>query len=146
MIPMKKALFHALALCLAVSAYAAGPKIPSEVELKAMTLESLLDFNKSVQAEDFTVLYDSISKVWQDQTSPEKLKGLFKTFVDKEIDISPIKKVEPVFNKPAEIDSDDVLVVSGYYPTTPKRVVFRLKYLFEKSDWKLIAIKLDIED
>ena len=90
---MKKYLLFAVALGLAVSAHAADPKIPSEVELKAMTLESLLDFNKSVQADDFEILYDSISKLWQDQTSPEKLKALFQTFVDKKIDISPIKKV-----------------------------------------------------
>lgn len=144
--PMKKYLLLTVSLCLAFSAHAATPKVPSEVELKSMTLESLLDFNKSVVGDDFTVLYESLSKVWQDQTSPAKLKALFQSFIDKEIDISPIKKVEPVFNKAAEIDSDDVLIVSGYYPTKPKRVLFRLKYLTEKSDWKLVGIKIDIED
>lgn len=135
-----------LAVCLAVTVHAASTKIPSEVQLKAMTLESLLDFNKSVKADDFNVLYDSLSKLWQDQTTPDKLKVLFQSFVDKGIDISPIKKVDPVFNKPAEIDSDDVLTVSGYYPTAPKRVIFRLKYIQEKSDWRLVGIKIDIED
>ena len=143
---MKKPFLLAVALCVAVSAYAAPPKIPSEVELKAMTLESLLDFNKSVQAGDFTVLYDSLSKIWQDQTTPAKLKALFQSFVDKEIDISPIKKVEPVFNKPAEIDSDEVLIVRGYYPTKPKRVIFQLKYYSENSNWKLVGIKIDVDD
>jgi hypothetical protein len=143
---MKKALFLAVTLCLAVAAHASAAKVPGDVELKAMTLETLLDFNKSVQAEDFSSFYDTISKLWQEQTSPDKLKALFKDFIDKEVDISPIKKVEPVFNKPAEIDSDGVLLVSGYYPTTPKRVVFQLKYLTEKSEWKLVGIKIDVQD
>ena len=143
---MKNSILLAAALCLVVSAHAAPPKIPSEVELRAMTLESLLDFNKSVQAADFTILYDSLSKIWQDQTTPAKLKSLFQSFIDKEVDISPIKKVEPVFNKPAEIDSDEVLIVRGYYPTKPKRVIFQLKYYSENSDWKLVGIKIDIDD
>lgn len=111
-----------------------------------MTLETLLTFNKGVQAKDFTGFYKDIAKLWQEQTTPEKLQGLFQDFIDKELDISPIKKLEPVFNKPAEINSDDVLVVNGYYPTTPKRVVFKLQYLQEQGDWKLVGIKLDTVD
>jgi hypothetical protein len=143
---MKKAPLIFLGLIIAAVAFAATPKVPSETELKSMTLDTLLTFNKGVQAKDFTGFYKEIAKVWQEQTSPEKLKGIFQDFIDKELDIAPIKKLEPVFNKPAEINSDGVLVINGYYPTTPKRVVFRLQYLQEGSDWKLVGIKLDTAD
>jgi hypothetical protein len=143
---MKKAYLVFLAWTVSAVAFAATPKVPSETELKSMTLDTLLTFNKGVQAKDFTGFYKEIAKLWQEQTSPEKLQGLFQDFIDKKLDISPIKKLEPVFNKPAEINSDDVLVINGYYPTTPKRVVFRLQYLQEEGDWKLVGIKLDTTD
>ena len=143
---MKKAYLVSLGLIIAAFTFAATPKVPSETELKSMTLDTLLTFNKGVQAKDFTGFYKEIAKLWQEQTSPEKLQALFQDFIDKGLDISPIKKLEPVFNKPAEINSDGVLVINGYYPTTPKRVVFRLQYLQEEGDWKLVGIKLDTTD
>jgi hypothetical protein len=123
---LKKAYLVFLALTVATVAFAAKPKVPSETELKSMTLDALLTFNKGVQAKDFTGFYKEIAKLWQEQTSPEKLQALFQDFIDKGLDISPIKKLEPVFNKPA--------------------VVFRLQYMQEEGEWKLVGIKLDTTD
>lgn len=141
---MKIASLLLLSLCLSLSAFAA--EVPPESELKTMTLSSLLAFNDGVQEKDFSAFYKKISALWQEQTTPEKLTELFNDFIDKEIDISPIKKVEPVFNKEAKINSDGLLVIAGYYPTTPKRVVFELKYLEEKGDWKLAGINVKTLD
>ena len=138
---MKKFLLPFCSLAFAVAVYAAD--IPEEKELKSMSQSSLLSFNQSVLKKDFSGFYDEIAALWQEQTTPEKLQTLFKDFIDKEIDLSPIKKLEPVLSSPAAIDSDGVLVVKGYYPTTPARTIFQLKYLEEKGDWKLVGIKVD---
>jgi hypothetical protein len=53
--------------------------------------------------------------------------------------------MEPVFNHPAAIDADGVLLVQGYYPTKPNRVVFQLKYLNE-GDWKLVGIDVKLKE
>jgi hypothetical protein len=75
--------------------------------------------------------------------TPAKLKEIFQTFVDQQMDLSAISGVEPVFNPAPAVDGDGVLVLQGSYPTTPMRVNFRLKYVNEKSAWKLIGIKVD---
>ncbi|MDQ6808915.1 MAG: hypothetical protein M3Z64_05745 [Verrucomicrobiota bacterium] len=138
---MKKLLLPALLFAFALGIRAAD--IPPEKELKPLVQSSLLSFNKSVQAKDFSGFYKDIAAIWQEQTTPEKLGALFKDFGDKEIDLAPIKKLEPVFSSPPSIDSDGVLVVKGYYPTTPARTIFQLKYLQEKDEWKLVGIKVD---
>jgi hypothetical protein len=141
---MKTALFVLFSLCLSVSAFAA--EVPPESELKSMTMDSLLAFNDGVQEKDFSDFYKDLAGLWKEQTTPEKLKTLFNDFIQKEINIAPIKKLQPVFNKDAKINSDGMLVIAGYYPTTPKRVVFELKYLDEKGDWKLAGINVQTLD
>jgi hypothetical protein len=54
--------------------------------------------------------------------------------------------LKPVFNHPAKIDSDGVLIVQGYYPTTPHRIIFKLKYLEEESEWKLVGVDVNLKE
>ncbi len=123
------------------------PEVPDEDEVKTLTENSLTSFGKGVKKKDFSKFYDDIAVVWQKQTSPEKLKELFKDFLDKDVDLPAIvKEKEPVFNHPAEIGENDVLVIKGYYPTTPHRVIFTLKYLQEEDEWKLVGITVDLAE
>jgi hypothetical protein len=110
-----------------------------------LLLESVLAFNQALAAKDFTAVHASISKLWQEQITPAKMKETFQTFIDKGMDLSNVARVEPVYSEPAKIDENGVLVVQGVYPTTPSKVGFRLKYLPEGKTWKLIGINLDVQ-
>ncbi len=130
---MRKLPFIALSLSLALSLRAAD--LPKESDLKSLSKNSLVSFGEAVKKKDFSEFYDDIAALWQKQTTAEKLKDSFKSFLDKEIDLpAAIEGKEPIFNQPAAVDSDDVLTVQGYYPTKPNRIVFRLKYLEEDGD------------
>lgn len=132
-------------LLLSAIAPAQSQSVPSERELKALTRESLLNFNKAIHAQDFTAFHQQISAMWREQITPAKLKEIFQVFIEQEIDLSPVASLEPLFDQPATIDDDGVLVVQGHYPTRPSAVQFRLKYLNEKSAWKLLGIKVDVK-
>ena len=132
-------------LLVAAAARAQTPAVPSQQQLETLTRDSLMAFNRAVQAEDFTSFHKHISQLWQEQITPAKLKSIFATFLEQEIDISGIANVDPVFDKPAAIDDDEVLVVQGHYPMRPSAVQFRLKYVNEKSEWKLVGIKVDVK-
>lgn len=123
------------------------PEVPDEADLKTMTEESLTSFGRGVKKKDFSKFYEDIAVVWQKQTTPEKLKDLFKDFLGKDIDLPAIvKEMDPVFNHPAAIGENDVLEIKGYYPTTPHRVIFTLKYLEEEDEWKLVGITVDLAE
>jgi hypothetical protein len=122
-----------------------APQVPADKELKVLALDSLLSFNKAIQAQDFTGFQKEISALWQAQVTPSKLKTIFQTFIDQQLDLSPITTKDPVFSEPPKIDGDGVLVLQGFYPTTPSKVDFRLKYIYEKTAWKLIGIKVDVK-
>jgi len=119
-------------------------KLPSDKELQAMALESLLAYNKAIQAKNFDSFYQQISKLWRDQTTPEKLKAIFQPAIDKGSDISSIAKVEPTYDKPPAIDEDGVLFLKGSYPTQPSKVTFQLKYIYEDGVWRLVGITTNL--
>lgn len=142
---MKTLLLITLSLATAIAARATD--VPEKADLVSMTESSLLSFGKAVKKKDFSGFYEDIAAVWQKQTTAEKLEELFKDFLDKEIDLpAAIKEKEPVFNQPATINSDGVLMIKGYYPTTPNRIVFQLKYLQEEDEWKLVGIDVNLKE
>ena len=118
-------------------------QMPSDAELKKLTDNTLLSFNSAVQSKDFDEFYKSTSKLWQEQTTADKLLTIFKSFIDKKFDIaSVVKTVKPTFEPAPEINSDGVLVVQGSYPIKPDKLEFVLKYINEESAWKLIGINV----
>ena len=136
-----------LSLSLVTIAALHAADVPDEVDLKAMTDKSMTSFGRGVKKKDFSKFYEDIAVIWQKQTSPEKLSELFKDFLGKDIDLpSVVKEMEPVFNHPAALGENDVLEIKGYYPTTPNRVIFDLKYLEEDDEWKLVGIKVDLKE
>lgn len=121
-------------------------KLPSDDEMKALVRESLLAFNKAVQAKSFVAFHKSIAGVWQKQITPAKLRELFQSFIDAEIDIAPIAKLEPTFTAGPTIDEDGVLSVEGSYPTKPSQVHFKLAYIYEAPQWKLVKVNVRVKN
>jgi hypothetical protein len=121
-----------------------GKQLPNDEKSKALVLDSLLDFNKAIQDKNFDGFHTRISRAWQEQISSEKLKEVFQQFIDKNLDISSIKSVDPVLTDPPEINSNGLLVLKGYYPTHPLKVNFQLKYIYEHPAWKLFGINVNV--
>jgi hypothetical protein len=140
---MRKLLLISLFISLGFRAEAQS--VPPEKELKTLVRDSLLAFNDAVQEKSFAGFYKhELSAVLRDQTSLEKFTAAFKSFFDGGYDISNIAKSEPVFDDPPAVDSDGVLAVKGSYPTRPNKVAFKLKYVQDKSSWKLLGINVRV--
>ena len=132
-------------LLVSFAAHAQSPAVPSEKVLRALTFEAMQAFDKAVEAKDFTAFHKQISALWREQITPAKLKKIFQSFIDQEIDLEPVLQMDPEFDQPAVIDKDGVLVIQGHYATHPSAVQFRLKYVNEKSAWRLMGIKVDVK-
>lgn len=141
---MRKILLITL-LLISLALRADAQKVPPETELKTMVRASLLAFNDAVQEKSFAGFHKhELSTPFREQMPLEKFSNAFQVFLDKGYDISNIAKSEPVFDAPASIDSNGVLAVTGSYPTRPNKVTFKLKYLQEKSAWKLLGINVQV--
>jgi hypothetical protein len=121
-----------------------GP-VPSEAEAKRMALDSLMAFNQALTSKNFDRFYAQIAKLWQAQTTSAKLKEIFQPFLTQDADISPIAKLEPVFDKKPAINEDSFLALKGSYPTRPNKVFFDLTYVYEDQNWKLVGINVNLK-
>ncbi|HMG03808.1 MAG TPA: hypothetical protein VK581_00020 [Chthoniobacterales bacterium] len=120
-------------------------KVPTDKELRKLALDSLLSFNVAVQTKDFGNFYDKSAKLWQKETSPKELREIFHSFIEKEINIAPIAKLEPAFDGTPAVNEDGFLVLKGSYPTKPNKVFFELKYFYEDESWKVVGINVQLK-
>jgi len=119
--------------------------IPREAEIKSLVKQTMLDFALALKAKDFSKFYKNIAKIWQDQSSLDKFSRIFKSFVDKNVDLTGIKDSEPVLEKPPYLDNNGLLRVQGIYDIKPSKAAFNLKYLLENGAWKLAGIKINMK-
>jgi hypothetical protein len=134
-----------LVLLLLSTAALAQNKVPSERALEALVKVTLLSFNDANVTGNYTVFHAKLSKPFRQQFSPERLEETFKDFARKEVDFDIIAAYKPVYAPAPRVDDEGKLLVKGYFPTEPARVVYDLKFIPSDGEWKLIGINVKTE-
>ena len=119
--------------------------VPPEAEIQSLVQHTMLDFALALKTKDFSTFYKSIAKIWQDQSSLEKFSRIFKSFMDKNLDLTGIKDLAPVLERTPFLDNNGLLRVQGSYATKPSKTAFNLKYLMENGAWRLAGIKINMK-
>lgn len=132
------------ALLLAAPAHAEN-KVPDQMMQEILIKTYLLSLNDANVTGNYTVLQAKLAKPFRDQFSPDRLKQVFKEFVDKKIDFGLIAAKPPVASSPTVIDNRGALLVRGYFDTRPSRVMYELDFLPSEGEWKPIKINVDLK-
>lgn len=128
-----------------VQADASKKEVPSDDEAQEMAKATLLEFNRAIQKEDFTDFYDTISKTWKKEITPQKFNEAFAEFIEKKVDISDISAKDADFSPSPSVAKEqgyDMLTLAGEYDTSPSKKKFELKYIPQGKDWKLSRIRV----
>ena len=131
-----------LALLLWLPAAQAQNKVPTERALETLVKSSLLTLNDANVTGNYTVLHAKLSKPFRDQFSPQRLKETFRDFHDKQIDYDVIAALKPVYDPAPAVDGEGRLVVKGYFPTEPLRLLFELDFIPSDGEWKMIRVNV----
>ena len=118
---------------------------PPEAHLKSLVNATMLDFAVAVNTSDFSGFYQNIAKLWQDQTTPEELAAIFKSFSDQNIDLTVLQGLDTTFTQEPSLNEEGWLVLQGQYSTQQSIVYFTLTYLFEVPKWRLVGININVE-
>lgn len=122
-----------------------GKTIPELEVLRQMTDTALRDFAAAVNRADFTDFHGTLSELWKNQITPEKLLEVFRTFVDQKIDLTVLSQYQPVFSEPPAMNEEGFLELTGYYPTQPSILYFTLNYTYEYPDWLLAGVHINLK-
>ena len=117
----------------------------AETDLQFLATGTLLAFDRAVQQGYFDSFYADMSETFRSQISLDEFEGAFKQMAESGGSIIGIINVRPVFDRASGVDDEGVLKLSGYYPTSPSRLLFDLHYVWEDSSWKLIAFRMNTE-
>ena len=143
-IPMTAALLAAFTMA-GLARAADRPTLPPEGELKKMATAAVLDFNEGIRTKDFTKFHAAASTPFRQQVPPDKMRKAFNEFIEKKVDLSRVKGVEPTFDRePAVVQEGRVLELVGHYETPPVNPHFSLKFYREAGEWKLLGINVDL--
>ena len=135
-----------LIMLVTASSAMAQNKVPGERALEALVKATLLTWNDANVTGNYTVFHAKLSKPFRDQFPPDRLKQIFRKFADKDIDIDVVAALKPVYEPAPAIDGDGKLVVNGYFPTEPMRVIFALEFIPSDGEWKLIGINVKTDN
>lgn len=116
--------------------------IPSEEELVRLTDDAMQWVASALNARDFAEFYGKISRVWQNQTTPEELYRSFVLVMAQGIDLSPALEARPVFADAPTVDASGVLRVDGHYPSETQPFSFSLKFVTEDEQWRLLGVNV----
>jgi len=105
---------------------------------------SIHTLGKAVEENNMTVLYNSISQLWQKETSVKKLDKAYGIFVEKKINFLPLAKVLPQVSK-INIAKNGLLTIAGHYSLGKQNLHFKNDYVAENKIWKLAGLSLQFK-
>ena len=122
-----------------------APPLPSANEQRALVRATLIAFAQSVNADDFSILHETLATPFQEQISAEQLRDSFAEFVDEQIDLTVLEPLTPELDAQSGFDEDGALLLVGSFPTEPSKVGFNLRYVSEADHWRLLQINVKVD-
>lgn len=122
----------------------AAPALPEPAEVNRLVSAGVFHLAQSIKLDNFSIVYGHISDHWRQQTTPEELRGIFAGFVEHRIDLTGVVHQNPVLTSKPSIDDEGVLSVEGVYSHELAPFIFRMRFIPEGGDWKLIGIGADM--
>jgi hypothetical protein len=105
--------------------------IPSDEEQAQPVSTTMHVFAFSINDKSMKRFYNHISALRQGQVTVEQLNGMFKVFMDRNMNLTVLDNLEPSIHD-ASINLKGVLTIKGEYPETDgATVVFKMEYFME---------------
>lgn len=120
-------------------------QLPSEQEQIALVQQSMSMFTDGVAAGSMAELHNHISRMWAGQISVEDMDRGFASLYPYGSAFQVLKTMTPIFDEPAQISDQGVMAIKGHYATSPERMNFAVKYIFEGTGWKLFGLSVKTE-
>jgi hypothetical protein len=118
---------------------------PNDRALAGILIKNtLIAVNQGNLTGNFTVLRDLASPGFRTRNSAGDLATIFQNLKQKKIDLSPVVVLDPLI-APPQVTKDGLLLIEGYFPSNPLRIVFKLGYIkSETGGWMIDAVSVGV--
>jgi hypothetical protein len=126
----------------APAAPAAG-KVPDAATLVALIRGAVIALNQANLTGNYSVLRDLGAPGFREGNDLVKLTEIFAALRARALDLSPVAVIDPQLFRPAAIDEDGYLRLTGFFASRPEQVNFDLAFQFVDGAWRHFGIGLN---
>ncbi len=123
---------------------AGAPVMPDAYKLNMLVRTTLIAVSQANQTGNYSVLRDLGTPQFQAMNSDARLGEIFALLRQRNLDFSPVIFFDPKLIRPAAIQPDGMLRLTGYIDTRPQRVLFDMGFELVQQQWRLSAIVVDM--
>ena len=120
-------------------------KVPSAAVQEMLIKNYLIALNNANLTGNYTVLQERLAKPFREQFDAARLKKIFKSFHDKQVDFSIIAAKPPIPTSESKIDERGALLLRGYFDTEPTRVFYDLAFIPSEHKWKPVKLQVNLK-
>ncbi len=112
----------------------------------AMVVKStVIALQHANQTGNFTVLHDMGTPVFRERFDATRLAATFSGLRARGINLTPALMLQPVLEKPAEVNAQKQLHLVGYFPTQPLQIRFEMVFLQIDGVWRVDGLAVDAQ-
>ncbi len=115
-------------------------QVPDDARLISLIRGSVVALNQANMTGDYSVLRGIAAPGFQSANTPDRLAESFANLRARQLDLAPVTVIEPRLFRPAGLDAQGFLRLTGYFPSRPEQVNFDLAYQFAGGQWRLFGI------
>jgi len=123
----------------------APAQVPDAYKLNMLIRTTLIALSQANQTGNYSVLRDLATPQFQASNTDARLGEIFATLRNRSIDFSPILFFDPKLVRPATMQPNGMLRLTGYIDTRPERVLFDMGFEHVNNQWRLSAIIVDMQ-
>lgn len=117
--------------------------IPDARALSILIRRTLLSLNDANLTGNYTVFRDLAAPGFQAANDASRLTEIFTVLRRRKIDLAPIIYFDPKLVRPATINENGMLRISGFVPTQPEQVNFDMMFQKVANRWRLFGIAVN---
>ncbi len=120
----------------------AGPAAPDLNTLSILIRSTVIALNHANLTSNYTVLRDLAAPGFRKANSAARLAQIFADLRKRKLDIGPTLLAPARLTRPAAIDKQGLLRLTGFFPTRPLKVSFDFSYQLIQGRWLLFGVSI----
>lgn len=121
-----------------------NPPIPDEYRLNLLIRGAIIALNQANMTGNYSVLRELGTPSFQMTNNPARLAEIFASLRARKLDLSPIMFFNPKLVAQPAIQDNQILRLTGFFPTAPEQVNFDLAFQLFGNQWMLAGIAVSM--